>query len=269
MSSPTLPTPGSLPPDLQVGPILVPEGQSGDELAVRIEQQRASIRVLEPAAEEEGSQKAECRSRDVRRQRVSTAVSTAERRVIFYQQEEQRRKDRQARDESCMQAFLRHEVAAKEEKEKREREKRGKREEKVREAEERRLAKVRERELKQALRDQRDQQRRIERQRREEAAGQDLLRRKAAIEARRAQDAENYKLREEQRMAAQRAREQEQLLLDRQDQQRRLERQAQDEACMQALIRHETATKAKMAQEAEERRLAKVSEREQQWPLRD
>jgi hypothetical protein len=70
-------------------------------------------------------------------------------------------------------------------------------------------------------------------------------------------------------MAAQRAREQEQLLLDRQDQQRRLERQAQDEACMQALIRHETATKAKMAQEAEERRLAKVSEREQQWPLRD
>ncbi|KIM95272.1 hypothetical protein OIDMADRAFT_59753 [Oidiodendron maius Zn] len=157
MSSPILPTPsGSLPPDLQGRPILVTKGQCGDQLAVRIEQQRAKIRVLGLAAEErrqsdqlciqEQSQKAECRSRDVRQQRVSTAVSTAERRVLFYQQEEQRRKDRQARDDSAMQAFLRYEAAAKEEKEKREG--------KVREAEGRTLAKVREREQQLALCDQ-------------------------------------------------------------------------------------------------------------------
>ena len=51
MSSPTLhPPSGSLPPDLQIGPILATEGQGSDELAVRVEQQRASIRVLEPVA---------------------------------------------------------------------------------------------------------------------------------------------------------------------------------------------------------------------------
>lgn len=53
MSSPTLPTPsGCLPLDLQGGPTLVIKGQCGDELAVRIEQQRAKIRVLELAAKE-------------------------------------------------------------------------------------------------------------------------------------------------------------------------------------------------------------------------
>jgi hypothetical protein len=110
MSSPNLPTPsGSLPLDLQIGPILATEGLGSDGLAVRVEQQRANIRVLEPAADEVRSQKAECGSRDVRRQQVSTAVIAAEKRVLFYQQEEQRRRDRQSRDESCMQAFLRHE----------------------------------------------------------------------------------------------------------------------------------------------------------------
>ncbi|KFZ17843.1 hypothetical protein V501_01527, partial [Pseudogymnoascus sp. VKM F-4519 (FW-2642)] len=273
MSSPTLPTPsGSLPPDLQAGPILVTEGQCGDELAVRIEQQRAKIRVLELAADErrrsdqlriqERSQKAECRSRDVRRQRVSTAVSTAERRVLFYQQEEQRSKDRQARDDSAMQAFLRHEAAAKEEKEKREQDKR---EEKVREAEERRLAKVKERELKQALRDKRDQQRRIEKERRDEADAQYG----AAIEAKKRRDAEanrllilrENELAEQQRVARLNLLEQRQLLARQQDDERRRAREARDRACLQAHERHEAAAKAKKAQEAEDRRLAKLREK--------
>lgn len=51
-------------------------------------------------------------------------------------------------------------------------------------------------------------------------------------------------------MAAQRAREQKQLLRDQQDQQRRLERQAREEACMQALVHHEAAATARKAQEA-------------------
>lgn len=59
------------------------------------------------------------------------------------------------------------------------------------------------------------------------------LHHKAIAEAKRAQDAENYRLREEQKMATQRAREQKRLLRD-QHQQRRLDRQARDEACMQA-----------------------------------
>ena len=77
MSSPTPPTSsGSLPADLQSGPTLVTKGQCGDELAVRIEQQRAKIRVLELAAEEhrrsdqlriqKRPQKAESRSQDIR-----------------------------------------------------------------------------------------------------------------------------------------------------------------------------------------------------------
>ncbi|KAH8800697.1 hypothetical protein F5884DRAFT_534125 [Xylogone sp. PMI_703] len=273
MSSPVLPTPpGSQPSNVQGEAFLVIEGQCRDELAVRIEQQRAKIRQLELAAEErrrsdqlriqERSQKAESRSQDIRQQWLSTVASTTEGGVLSYQQDEQRSKDRQTRDESAMQAFLRDEAIAKEKKEKREK--------RDQEAEERRLAKVKERELKQTLRDQRDQQRRVERQRRDEAAAQDLLRRKAVMEeARRAQDAGDQRLLEQQKLARLAERERKQLLRDQQDQQRRLDRQARDEACMQALLRYEAATKAKKAQEAEECRLAKVKEREQQWALRD
>jgi hypothetical protein len=138
-----------------------------------------------------------------------------------------------------MQALLRYKAAAKAKK--------------AQESEERKLARVKEREQKQALRDQRDQQRRTERQRRDEAATQDLLRRKTTAEARRAQDAENYRLVEQQRLARQAERERKQLLRDQQDQQRRLERQARDKACLQALLRDDIATKAKNAQEAQER----------------
>lgn len=77
MSSPILPTPSSsLPPGLQGEPILASEGHCSDELAERIEQQRAKIRVLELAAEEhrrsdqlriqKRPQKAESRSQDIR-----------------------------------------------------------------------------------------------------------------------------------------------------------------------------------------------------------
>jgi hypothetical protein len=129
----------------------------------------------------------------------------------------------------------------------------------ARDAEERTLAKVKEREQKQKLRDQQDQQRRIERQRRDEAAIKDRLRQKAIAEARRAQDAENYRLVEQQKLARQTERERKQLL---RDQQRRLDRQARDTACMQALLRHEAAAKAKKAQETEERETAKRREKE-------
>jgi hypothetical protein len=132
------------------------------------------------------------------------------------------------------------------------------------------LTKIKEREQKQALRDQQDQQRRIERQRRDEiekqrrdeAAAQYLLHQKAIAEARRTQDAENHRLVEQQRLARQTERERKQLLRDQQDQQRRLARQAQDTACMQALLRHEAVAKAKRAQEAEERELERLTEKE-------
>jgi hypothetical protein len=97
---------------------------------------------------------------------------------------------------------------------------------------------------------------------------QALLRHKAIAEAKKAQDTANYKLREEQKMVRERAREQKQLLRDQQDEQRRLDRQAQDDVCMQALLRCEAATKEKRAQESEERKLAKLREREQKQALR-
>jgi hypothetical protein len=52
-------------------------------------------------------------------------------------------------------------------------------------------------------------------------------------------------------MAAQRAREQKQLLREQQDEQRRLDRQARDEAGIRALLRYE----ARKAQEQEQRRV--------------
>jgi hypothetical protein len=105
-------------------------------------------------------------------------------------------------------------------------------------AQERRLAKLRERKQKQALRDQQYEQRRRDRQARDEAVMQALLRHKAIADAKKAQDTENYRLREEQKMAMERVREQRRLLRDQQDEQRRLDRQAGDEAGRQALLRY-------------------------------
>jgi hypothetical protein len=69
-----------------------------DELATRIEQQRAKIRALELAAEErrradelriqEQAQKARSRRQESRQQRLLTAICTADRRVLSHQQDE-------------------------------------------------------------------------------------------------------------------------------------------------------------------------------------
>ncbi|PVH71363.1 hypothetical protein DL98DRAFT_577403 [Cadophora sp. DSE1049] len=181
-------------------------------------------------------------------------VTTEERHIPFLWQEEQRQGNTFAQDDAGTQDVIRHDASV----EARE----------ARQAEERELAKLRERERKLAFRGQQDEQRRRDRQARDESATRALLRHKAiaedrktqAAERRTAQDAENYRLREEQRMAKQRAREQKQKLRDQQDEQRRLDRQARDEAGMRALLRHEAAAKAKKAQEAEERKLAKLRE---------
>lgn len=178
------------------------------------------------------------------------------------QQDEQRRMDRQARDEAAARALSRYEERKAEEEEERRAFAVQEDLRKTREAEERKLAKLMERERKQALRDQQDDQRRRDRQARDQAAMQARLHRKAAAEARKAQDAENYRLRDEQRMAMQRAREQKQLLRDQQDRQHRLDREARDAAGMQALLRYEAAAGERRALESEERRLAKLRERD-------
>jgi hypothetical protein len=189
--------------------------------------------------------------------------------ALRVQEDEQRRRDRQARDESAAQALLRYEARKAQEEEQRRVFAIQQVAKKAQEAEGRKLAKLRERERKQALYDQQDEQRRRDRLARDEAAMQALLRHKAIAEAKKAQDTENYRLREEQKMARERAREQKRLLRDQQDEQRRLDRQARDEACMQALLRYEAATKEKRAQELEERKLVKLRERERKRALRD
>ena len=117
------------------------------------------------------------------------------------QQDEQRRRDRQARDESAAQAHLRYEARKAQEEEERRALAIQERTRKAREAEERKLTKLREKERKQALRDEQDEQRCRDRQARDEAAMQAHLHHKAVAEARKAQDAENYRLRDEQRRA--------------------------------------------------------------------
>ena len=69
-------------------------------------------------------------------------------------------------------------------------------------------------------------------------------------------------------MVAQRVREEKQLFCDQQDQQRRLDRQARDEACMQALLRYEAAAEEKRAPESGEGKLVKLRERERNQALR-
>jgi hypothetical protein len=66
--------------------------QDRDELATRIEQQRAKIRALELAAKErrrvdelriqEKARRAESRRQDIHQQRLSTAISTEDRRAL-------------------------------------------------------------------------------------------------------------------------------------------------------------------------------------------
>src|SRR5258708_13776451 len=122
MSPPILRTPSSsLPFNLQNKPILSPEGQSRDDLAARIEQQRSKIRALELAAEErrrsdqlrirEQAQTAESRRQGFRQQRLSTPISTGDGHVLSLQQDEHRRRGRQARNESAMKALFRYKAS--------------------------------------------------------------------------------------------------------------------------------------------------------------
>ncbi|KAL5350975.1 hypothetical protein ACLOAV_004548 [Pseudogymnoascus australis] len=217
-----------------------------------VERRLARIREKEQGKEERRLVKIrEKEARDLVKTRQREARDRASReqgQLLARQQDDQRRREREARDQSCLRALERHEAAVKAEG--------------ARKAEERRLAKLREAEQKQALRYQKDQQRRMEQQRRDEEDAQELLRRRAITEARKARVAEDHRLFEEHRLTREAERERKQLLRDQKDQQHRLERQARDEACMQALIRHEATTKAKKAQEAEERRLGRLIERE-------
>jgi hypothetical protein len=173
---------------------------------------------------------------------------------------QQYRRDRQARDESAMQARLRHE-AAEQEQESRDRLTLQRR---LDETEARKLAKLTEVERKRALQDQQDEQRRRDRQARDESAMRAHLRHKAAAEARKAQEAEDRRL-------AKRA------LQDQQDEQRQKDRQARDESAMRAHLRHKAAEEERKAEasaihkerlaEKEEQRLAKVKERERKREL--
>jgi hypothetical protein len=119
MSPPLSPTPScSQPSNSQDEPILTARGQDQDELATRIEQQRAEIRALELAAEErrrvdelriqEQARRAESRRQDISQQQLSTAISTEDRRALSHQQDELRRNHRQAQEEAGMLAHLRH-----------------------------------------------------------------------------------------------------------------------------------------------------------------
>ncbi|RFU30038.1 hypothetical protein B7463_g6283, partial [Scytalidium lignicola] len=144
----------------------------------------------------------------------------------FLRQDQQRRLERQARDEACMQALIRHEAATKAMN--------------AREAQERKQEK--------ALRDQQAQHRQIKKERRDEADAQY----RGAIEAKKRWDAEgnmllmlrHNELVEQQGIARLKLLQQKQLLA-RQDDQRRREREVRDQACLRAHERYEAATTVK------------------------
>ena len=90
-----------------------------EELAAKIERQRAKIRALELEAEKRKQSEERRQSEERYRneqlaedRRQAKLRETAQKRELFYQQEEQRYKDRQAQEESAMQAHLRHKAIA-------------------------------------------------------------------------------------------------------------------------------------------------------------
>lgn len=260
MSRTALPTPsGSPSSDLQADPILGARGQVKDELATRIEEQRAKIRALELAVEErrradqvriqERARETESIKQELR-QRLLVAVSTEDRLVLNRRQEELRCEDRLCQKETGLRSVLGHKASVADDAEDAFRQRQAlsnQEEEQLREdklerdglamqalfhqkVEERRLATIRERE-----------------QRKEE-------RRLVEVREKEVRDRASYK-------AAVRAREQGQLLACQQDDQRRREREARDRACLAAHERHKAAAKAKKAQEVEARSLAKLREK--------
>jgi hypothetical protein len=164
------------------------------------------------------------------------AAEEDRKRALFHQQEEQRRRDRQARDESALQAHLRHKAA-----------------ELARKAQHR-AAKLRDAERRRELRRQQDEQRRVDRQRRDESAMQAHLRHKAAAEAQKQQDRQLREVashEEARTRTIQRAiRVDERRALQRlQDDHRRQDRYHRDRAGMQAHLRHEALAQAQRVQQ--------------------
>ena len=270
MSPPILPTlSSSRPSSPQDGSIPSTGDQDRNDLAIKIEQQRAKIRALELAAQErrqtdqlrlqEQTQRTEFNRQQSRHQGLVMAVCAEDRLVLSYQQEEQRRKDWQAQEETGLQVLLRHKAS---------------------------VAQDAEDMLQQrwALFNQQEEQRRKDKLAQDQSAMQALFRYKAAIKAKEAKEHKLARIREKQQRAEERrlvmikeketrdqacykaaakAREQKQLLARQREDQRRREREAWDQACLQALERYESATKVRNAQEAGERKLAKLREAEE------
>ena len=241
-------------------------GQVGQDLAARIEQQRAKIRALEHAAEERrraAHHRAEQRHEDRLAREAATSQALLRHKAIvardaeirlqqgrasFRRQEELRGKDREARDDSAMQALLRYQTA-----------------EGARKAEEYQLAETRK--LAKIKRDYElaEEGRRLSSI--EEKRQRDLLSFEGRVQRGRERDALHqaalYAF--QQSGAAQREREQQQLLA----RQRRKERGDRIRADREALARHEAAAKISKAQEVEARKLVKLKEAEYKRVLRD
>jgi Domain of unknown function (DUF6570) len=145
--------------------------QARDESAMRAHLRHKAAVDARQAQGAERSRLAKAREEQEAEGRREVRLRELERRqMLAYQHDEQRRKDRQARDESAMRAHLRHEAAAKAKK--------------AQDAEHRRLAKLREAEQKRARE---DEQRQRDKQRRDELAMQAHLRHEADTQARRIQ----------------------------------------------------------------------------------
>jgi predicted RNase H-like nuclease (RuvC/YqgF family) len=85
-------------------PTTIGQGHDQEGLAAKIERQRAKIVALEHEAEERRRREA----RQAEDRRVAKVKEREQRQLLVRQQEEQRRRDGLSRDESAMQAHLRH-----------------------------------------------------------------------------------------------------------------------------------------------------------------
>jgi hypothetical protein len=90
-----------------------------EELAAKIEQQRAKIRALQLEVEKRRQSEERYRNERLTRmaadceedRRQAKLRETEQKEELLYQQEEQRYRDRQARDKSAIQAYLCHKGA--------------------------------------------------------------------------------------------------------------------------------------------------------------
>jgi hypothetical protein len=155
--------------------------------------------------------------------------------LLARQKEDQRRRDREARDQACLQALQRYEAAAKVRK--------------AQEAEERKLAKLREKEQKKALRDQEKELRRVEKQKRDEAKKEAGLRYESAVRARKGEEDLLREQVERQRNVRSLGVVQRQAIRTLQEEARRRDREKRDEAGRQAIQRHNAALQAQRAQQ--------------------